>query len=199
MYTGSPRARCSSTSRIRSAQTSGRSTVSIASPTRCCISATENPSRIFIPSSAALRTRSALTPRRTNSTCQNADLTSPTREISPRLRNDGASARTDERLISVRSRSKKAALGDKRQRAGESAGAARVDRRCDLCDLGRDERWAAVCRLPKPRVERDAPEERHAELGREPLPATGAEHLRRHVLDDPDDAHPGLLRHGRRA
>ena len=62
-----------------------------------------------MPSSAALRTRSALAPRRTKSTCQNADLTRSTREISPRLRNEPASASTDERLMTVRSRSKNAA------------------------------------------------------------------------------------------
>src|SRR3954452_7011318 len=175
MYTGSPRARCSSTSRIGSAETSGRSTVSIASPTRCCISATENPFRIFIPSSAARRTRSALAPRSTNSTCQNADLTKSTREINPRLRNEPASASTDERLITVRSRSKKAAAatssGDERQRARAAAGAARGDRPRDVEDrlrryrggVARDERHPDVAGRAHARIERDAAEERHTE------------------------------------
>src|SRR5262249_9141506 len=156
--------------------------------------------------------RSALAPRRTKSTCQNADFARSIRVISPRRRNEPASASTDERLMTVRSRSKKAAAGkarlpDERQRAREPTGARAADRAGDVDDrtrglrlglAGRD-RDAGVAGLAPARVERDAPEQRHAEIGGEPATAAPAEDLGRHVLDDADDAHAGLLRHRRRA
>src|SRR3954469_9410559 len=105
---------------------------------------TEKPCRIFIPSSAAERTRSALAPRSTNNTCQNAAFARWTREMRPARRNDPASARTDDRLITVRSRSKNAALANEGQRARESAGATGVDRLGDGRDLRRHVRVPGV-------------------------------------------------------
>ena len=64
--------------------------------------------------------------------------------------------------------------------------------------IARDERFAGVCGFSQTRIERHGAEHRHAELGREMRAAAKPEHLRRHVLDHPDDAHPGLLRHHRR-
>src|SRR4051794_2597916 len=157
---------------------------------------TEKPWRIFIPSSAAERTRSALAPCSTNNTCQNADFARSSREMSPARRNEPASARTDDRLITVRSRSKNAALANERQRACEPTGPTCVDRVGDRRDLRRHVRVAGVGGVAKLRVERDVAEERHAELAGEALAATRAEDLRRHVLDHADDAHPGLLGHG---
>ncbi len=60
-------------------------------------------------------------------------------------------------------------------------------------------RMTLVARAAKLGIEGDAAEKRHAQLGREPLAPTLAEDLRRHVLDDTDDAHAGLLRHRRGA
>src|SRR5215831_10795739 len=62
------------------------------------------------PSSAPRRTASWLAPRATKSSCQAAACSSWRREISPRSRNEPASARAEDRRRRVRSRSKKAAV-----------------------------------------------------------------------------------------
>src|SRR5689334_10058235 len=182
----------------------------MASPTSSCISSTENPFRTAMPSSAADRTRSALAPRRTNSICQNADLARSRREMSPRFWNDGASASAEERRISVRSRSKNAAAvtsGDERQRAREAADALLVDRPRDADDrlrrlvvgISEDERHTGVARRAQRHGQRHTAEHGDTQLRGEAIAPAGAEHLRRHVLDDADEPETGLLRHRRRA
>src|SRR5471032_429784 len=183
----------------------------MASPTRRWSSATENPLSRRMASTAAKRTRSALAPRAANKSWKYTDFRRSTREISPRSRNVPARASAEDRRISVRSRSKKAAeavtLRHERERAGEPTRTTPVDRLRELEDhlcglrvgVTDDERHAGVGRLAHSRVEWHVAEHADAEFGRKPVAAAAAEDLRRHVLDHADHAHARLLRHRRSA
>ena len=132
-----------------------------------------------MPSSAAERTRSALAPRRTKSSCQNADFArSSARDeavAAERRRKREHRRAADQRPVEIEERS---AQRDKRQRAREAADAALVDRPRDLGDLRRHVR--APLRRTASRSAGSSgtrAEQRHAELVGEPLAPAGPEDL----------------------